>query len=169
MTDDIVDFIEAQLAIDEQLALATTPVPVPGRWKAARDKHADDDAPLTLVQGDEADDPGYEGYSYNHQIIVHGADWRDEVEANLRHIARHDPATVLADVVAKRAIIAMHELCEQKNTPSMVARGAPEFYRYCECQSEDGVIHGAWPCDTLKHLAAPYASHPDFKPEWGVR
>lgn len=24
----------------------------------------------------------------------------------------------------------------------------------------------AWPCDTLKHLALPYAEHRDYRPEW---
>lgn len=89
--------IRARVAEDQRVASATTPVPLAGQWRAAQDKHADDDAPLSLIQGrDEYDDTDRAGYSSGNPIIVHAADWQDEAEANLRHIARHDPAHVLA-------------------------------------------------------------------------
>lgn len=167
---EIVEFIEAQLAIDEQLALATTPVPVPGRWKAARDKHADADALLALVQGDEADDPGYEGYSYNHQIIVHGADWQDEVEANLRHIARWDPARILAVVAFMRRIVELHttgvyrtyDCSNGDHIQEWQCERAKEPYtehRYCE-------VCGDSECVEVPMLAGIWAGRPGFKPEW---
>jgi Family of unknown function (DUF6221) len=72
------------------------------------------------------------------------------------HIARHDPARVLADVAAKRAIVALHD-----------DEGGAH-----ECVGHDS----AWgtvtdyerDCRTLRLLAAPYADHPDFDPAWAV-
>jgi hypothetical protein len=68
-------------------------------------------------------------------------------EAMAGHIARHDPARVLADVAAKRAIAALH----------------PDSGWNSECQA--GCIEG-WPCRTLLYLAAPYADHPDYDEAW---
>lgn len=95
------------------------------------------------------------------------------LDQHLHHNA--DPARVLAEVKAKRAIIAMHEQAEKwtwdprpAGTPVREPRREPAGH--CgTCQIEDGVIHGKWPCDTLKHLAAVYADHPDFDPAWRVQ
>jgi len=58
------------------------------------------------------------------------------------HIARHDPARVLAECEAKRRIIAMHgELCFGNGD-----RGAGD--------------------EVLEHLAQVYADHPSFDPTW---
>lgn len=143
---DIVEFIRNCLNEDEAAALATTPVPVAGRWKASRDKHAAADAPIALIQGDEDTEPGYEDYSYGSPIIVHAAEWQDEAEANLRHIARHDPAHVLADVAAKRRMLeAAREMF------------ATDYW---------GLQHFA---DVIaRNLAAPYAGRPGYDPAWRV-
>lgn len=63
------------------------------------------------------------------------------------HIARHDPPTVLVQVVAIRAIVALHP------------RTDADVCRTC------GVEDGYWPCTTLLELAN------GFCPEWreGVR
>lgn len=60
------------------------------------------------------------------------------------HIARHDPARVLADVEAKRRLLA-------------VLDGDPFDALGAE---------GAYKLLVAKHLAAPYADHPDYRPEW---
>jgi hypothetical protein len=65
------------------------------------------------------------------------------------HIARHDPARVLADVAAKRAIVARHST----GTGSLRALGW-----YCEV-CNDG-------CAELPALAAVYADHPDYDESW---
>lgn len=94
----------------ELAALATTPVPLAGQWTVVRDKHADDGAPLSLVQGVEEDkneyEPDSESYSYGVPVIVLAADWQTEAEANLRHVASHDPASVLLRVAEERALLA---------------------------------------------------------------
>lgn len=63
--------------------------------------------------------------------------------ADREHIARHDPARVLADVAAKRAIVraCAHNL---------------EFEEYGYTLAER----------TLRALAQPYSEHEDYKPHW---
>jgi len=71
-------------------------------------------------------------------------------EAMAGHIARHDPARVLADIAAKRAVIGHIEAMDHGG-----AR-AHEQFRQWEVSGED----------ILCHLAAVYADHPDYDPAW---
>lgn len=61
------------------------------------------------------------------------------------HVARHDPARVLAECEAKRRI---------------VARSAPLADMQVRRQTRNLA------CDTLRALALPYRDHPDFDPAW---
>lgn len=76
------------------------------------------------------------------------------------HIARHDPARVLAETAAKRAILELH--------------GGALVPASCCAREMEGYSVIEWydartdPCPTLRALAAPYAEHPDFKPEWRI-
>lgn len=75
----------------------------------------------------------------------------DEAMAN--HIARHDPARVLADLAAKRQIIAEH--CDDGGK--------------CDVCADPPVYEATWrpfPCKTLRLLALPYADHPDYQESW---
>jgi hypothetical protein len=72
------------------------------------------------------------------------------------HIARHDPARVLREVAANRAVAELHN-------------GSHE----CSTYDHNGDIDnctwiGGWEaCSTLRHLAAVYSDHPDYRPgEW---
>ena len=87
MSDDLIEFLNARLDEDEELVetIRSGGFPAPtwttepakgGRWEILR----------------EADDPTPLGY------VTHGR--REHV-----HIARHDPARVLREVTAKRAIL----------------------------------------------------------------
>lgn len=92
-----------------------------------------------------------------------GPEWREtdgfdggpisEVEA--RHIARHDPARVLADVAAKRRIIDLHAHC-----PEQAWDGSNITGDCRECIDEH------YPCGTLRLLALPFADHPDYREEF---
>lgn len=74
------------------------------------------------------------------------------------HIARHDPARVLAEVAAKRAIVAEHA-----NGGELV----PGKYFCTECGSGEPYEYPTqWPCATLRLLATVHADHPDFDPAW---
>ena len=56
-----------------------------------------------------------------------------------------DPARVLAECEAKRAVVGLH----------------PEMLGWCQ-----GCAHESYPCRTLLALALPYADHPDYREEW---
>jgi len=66
------------------------------------------------------------------------------------HIARWDPARVLAECDAKRRIIGVHGLNEFNVDP---------------CDAHDDTFASV-PCDTVRLLALPYADHPDYRDEW---
>lgn len=68
------------------------------------------------------------------------------LDASGPHIARHDPARVLAEVGAKRRIVELHE--GEHNCTTYIA-------------AEDNN-----PCKTLEILAVVYDDHPDYRDEW---
>ncbi len=66
------------------------------------------------------------------------------------HGERHDPARVLAEVAAKRAIVAAYERAE------VAFRMGQEY--------EDGMVTAL--DEAGEHLAYVYAEHPDYNPGW---
>ena len=73
--------------------------------------------------------------------------------ANATHIARSDPARVLATCKAHRAIVEEH---------------APDSYICCWTQDSMS-MHDDYVCPTLRALAAIWADHADFDNErWGT-
>lgn len=90
---------------------------------------------------------GHEGvYAGRLAIAVDGFGYMDDTVG--KHIARHDPAYVLADIAAKRKILALHEEKSHREC------------RLCEPHDPD------WPCRTVRTFAAPFASHPDYDESW---
>lgn len=84
-------------------------------------------------------------YSYFRNVMVLGDD-KDFVcdvatKGDARHIARHDPARVLAECEAKRRIVERHLACDDTGL-------------------------GDDPCDDLRVLAAIYGAHPDYRAGW---
>jgi hypothetical protein len=70
-----------------------------------------------------------------------------------RHIARHDPARVLAECEAKRRIVEEH----------------PDYGGYgesCARCAESSIDLAPWPCPTLRALASVWSDHPDYREEW---
>jgi len=65
------------------------------------------------------------------------------IAVDAEHIARHDPARVLAECEAKRRIV--------------------DSYRYLTADPE--LRMQAWTF-ALRCLALPYADHPDYREEW---
>ena len=85
--------------------------------------------------------------------------------AHTVHIARHDPARVLREVEAKRAILAEHG-------PANGGRDSDRC-RVCTAIAHTGVGHTdarrfRAPCPTLLILAAIYSDHPDYRQEWAL-
>ena len=65
------------------------------------------------------------------------------------HIARHDPARVLAECEAKRRIVEIHG-------------NGDAWCDYCAGYAEGMQDE----CHTGRLLALPYADHPDYREEW---
>lgn len=79
------------------------------------------------------------------------------------HMRRWSPENVLADIAAKRAIMADHERIEDWRP--ICARCFKE-HGWPESMWED-TMH-EWPCPTIRLLAQPYVEHPDFDTAWRV-
>lgn len=89
--------------------------------------------------------------------------------ASGQHIVRHDPARVLAEVAAKRRVLARH--CPADPRPMW---SSPAWRNVCACIGCGLERDGDWntedinDCPELRDLAAVYADHPDFDPAWTV-
>ncbi|WP_030670760.1 DUF6221 family protein [Streptomyces rimosus] len=110
-----------------------------------RDRLDEDEAVARACAGDGGWDAS--------NIAIYGPDLAPEVR---EHMARHDPARVLAEVEAKRQII---ELCEPPLV-DVTGYGPVESRDYIPGEGE------AWGLPVLKRLALPYANHPDYREEW---
>ena len=122
---DLVEFLRARLGEDEAVALAATA----GPWHKVDGGVTDlaDAWPVSMTEYDNVDND----------------------QADRAHIARHDPARVLADVEAKRRIIADREHID-------ASAGDTEWH--------SGYSDGNY--DALRALALPYADHPDYDESW---
>lgn len=78
--------------------------------------------------------------------------WQTSKE-DAAYIALHDPATVLADIAAKKAIAELHKVGE-----------FPTIYGKVPWCSE---CYG-WPCRTLRLLASAHADRPGYQQEWAA-
>lgn len=73
------------------------------------------------------------------------------------HIAAHDPASVLADLASKRAIVAMHTQIDY-----LPPWGEPDGDEL-PCLG-GGFSDGYW--TALVHLTAPFREHPEYDLRW---
>jgi hypothetical protein len=145
--DDLAAFVVARLDEDEAMAKAATPGPwVPAGaddcWFVTSTTHG-------LVTTGCNETPG------DGMLFIE----RDKRDA--RHVARHDPAQVLRDVAAKRAILKRWEFSRNQ-----VAVGAVnEAAGY-------GASDPGWPLRENSHeldvrsIAAVYSDHSDYRQEW---
>jgi hypothetical protein len=136
MSAELMAFLRERLDEDEQIARAVDDRSAPwdGQW---------------VTDGSDA------LRTFNGHVLFYGHN--GPLKPGLvDHIARHDPARVLAEVEAKRRIL--DEIVPRMN-------------------EIDDHIHGEWgvgPIDPstyeslglLRLLAAPYADHRDYQPEW---
>jgi len=123
---DIVGFLRARLDEDEQMA------------RAAESKEWEGTCAVLDERG---------------AYVAVGPYAGDMDKGSVAHIARWDPARVLAEVEAKRRIVELHPRVESRLMPG-------KFSDYC-----DG-CHAPWPCPTLQALVQPYADHLDYEPAW---
>jgi hypothetical protein len=142
--DDLVQFLCARLDEDADLAKATDETD-PGPWKAdARDEGGND-----AHQGREGygvvNSPGGDLWSCASSATAMAS-------VTSRHVARYDPDRILAEVTAKREIVALHRQVQ------------PKWCSVCDIPGDyEGRPYG---CTTLRLLALPYADHEDYNEAW---
>lgn len=143
---DLTEFLEARISEDEAIARAAINPVRPGIqwvWKHVGEEEGPvwlrtvEEFPTTSGVGD------LPAFPLGYEAVI------DRAPA-MPHVARWDPARVLAECAAKRAIIALHE-------------AAGVDCRTCGTAGEHGVDY---PCETLRALALPDADHPDYREEW---
>nr|BEK68840.1 hypothetical protein KPHV_60670 [Kitasatospora purpeofusca] len=125
-------FLKARLAEDEAVAREASPDRA-SHWQ----RGGDPKAPLDVIDSRGQRVVYYEGRPLSGQAT---------------HIARHDPARVLAEVDAKRRVLVRYE--EERAIQTSGMGGLLTKYlvpRYEEI---------------IRLLALPYADHPDYRPEW---
>jgi hypothetical protein len=131
-TVTLVEFLRAREAEREQAAQAA----LQGPWvRGTEREHLVDH----VLYG-QSSWSGHLGQVANFEVAHNG-------EANVVHIARHDPAWVLHDVAIKRRIIDTHEGSHE----------CPSEYDNCGWAVGD--------CTTLRLLALSEAGHPDYRAE----
>lgn len=116
--------------------------------------------------------PWRSGDTYGGHVSVEAPGWTvaanmDRADADL--IAANDPAYVLADVAAKRAIIAAAFEDGATIDSEWGCCHDPEAIRRA-CMEADGLdCYGVKHAEAaMKLLIQPFADHPDFNPTWRV-
>jgi hypothetical protein len=130
----ITEFLLARIAEDEATASAAAQYGARWHWDASfGDLCNDASCPYGMLVASNGAPADVDAVL----MEVHGYDVH-EAWMGADHIARHDPARVLAECAAKRAIVALGEFTEGSY----------------------------W--DALGALAAVHAGHPDYDPEWAL-
>ena len=141
VTDSLISYLRERLAEEEadaQLAQHCAPAP----WTVA---HGDRYANTAVIRYAKADPIG--------QCPECGA--RAEYDDSPAiHIARWDPARVLAECAAKRAILGLAEMAYAAERP-------PDPH-------QTGLVNGwrEFAISAVRRLAQPYADRDDFRDEW---
>ena len=144
MSGGLPGFLRDRWADEEAVARAATP----GPWHFI---HTDDGYAMSLIAiGTVADSSDANTFvaatllqTGNPAISHRGERWDEDAA----HIARWDPARVLAEVDAKRRILAEHDIAHDP----------------CDAHDADNY---SIDCDTVRLLALPHASHPEYRQEW---
>jgi hypothetical protein len=160
MTDDLVAFLRERLDEDEAVARRACEY-AEASWKL------DEEFGETILWWPP--EPHIAEQERKHGLPVVSDQWRGQtIESSGQriapHIARHDPARVLADVEAKRQLVRLH------GRATLRAGGGAQYFdtttvcRSCEPNYQFREL--SWPCPTLRLLALPYADHADYCEEW---
>lgn len=175
---DLVEFLRARLAEDEQVARSATQ----GRWFWTDPDTSDFPQSNVRLVADQGEwktceyfctwsgeenihrgaqgKPGHEHRVTTEVVEAWGYDGYGILvdDADAEHIARHDPARVLAEVEAKRRIVERYAETE-KRADSCIRNGLSS-------EPDDEVAERLaleWCC---RMLALPHAEHEDYQPEW---
>lgn len=170
---DLAEFLLARLAEDEQVAKAAIRQHEAAveAFKAGRPADMEDLPEETSAcwsgGSDESQDGHWRQAVWAGDGIATVCEMLDEYDsASPAHIARHDPARVLAEVEAKRKIVSLHRHVAASPTVRMYEEKGERPFGCVICADHDGVIWPAGWCDTLSLLALPHAEHDDYRAEW---
>lgn len=154
---DVAEFIRARLVEDEVTARAATD----GPWRYTPDKEwfTDEDkmraarAGVPQSGGEEFVGAGPTDSTIG--VAATGPAGSTQAMCDADHIARHDPARVLAQVAAMRAVVDRYEKLDHESDRSdgladLAAR----------------VAAAAAARDAVRHLAAIWRDHGDYDPAW---
>lgn len=136
MTDDLVKFLRVRL--DEAARMAQAAIHNgASRWHTELDREYD----------------GYAVADEHGEPVAHNEG--SPTTAQAAHIAEHDPARVLAEVNAKRRILARYTSAVEDS-----AEDADGYYDENRFEDARQLV------PVLRLLALPYRGHPNFQPEW---
>jgi hypothetical protein len=141
---NLVEFLRAALDEDERVARAATR----GPWRVS-------------VEGSEGSyiSPDYGDIRTKSRFIgIANGRVQPEDGRNAVHIARHDPARVLAEVAAKRAIVDRYEV--------LLAYAARPYDDHPDPSRRAGYLHAL--VVVMEGLAQPYAGRPGWREEWAT-
>lgn len=160
--DDLVAWLGVQLDEDERLASKATAGP--WRYNYRKQWHGDTGHPL-FPRG-----PGEEYVAtgpLDAPVCVAATGPADDAQAmtDAAYIAQWHPGRVLAEVEAKRALLALHAVRTSIWWPDVEACEV-EVCVICsgEVGEPDNDVEA--PCPTVRALALPYRDRPGWKPEW---
>lgn len=135
MSEDLAEWLLEQIAEDEEGAR----MPPPGPWSY------------------DVGEPRESTVFSDPTGISVALGWRRDTQ----HIARWNPARVLAECKAKRRIIELHQPVPYESDPF---EDCPDAYACDECQQ----TAGTYPCPTLRVLALPYRDREGYRREWAA-
>lgn len=146
-TQTITEFLEARIAEDEAMA-----------------RECEESGAWSPFRSEEHLEWWVRSENFGH-IVTTGYVGNNDAKPNAEHIARHDPARVLAECAAKRAIIAAHPIVDDVvEVSTRIKHGFA-----CEtCFSYGDIVEDNGYCDTLHALAAAYVDHGDYRQEWAL-
>lgn len=145
--DELITWLRAQLDEDERVARGATA----GPWRYDPTKHHRRPGTSIFEEGVFTGPPGAEAVC----IAVTGETDDTQSMADAEHIARWDPARVLAEIAAKRAIL-------DSITSRLDHREPDGGWEDADAET-DGMASG-----TLHLLAQPYAGHEGWREEWAA-
>jgi len=132
----LTEFLAARIDEDEAIAQDAlhSDAKRPGEWVTEHHNSQYHDEPDRCHI---AEDSAGHYWSVAHEVYI----------PNAEHMARHDPARVLAECEVKRRIV---DLAREARETQRAGYGAADYYMR----------------DVLRLLALPYADHPDYRQEW---
>ena len=149
----LVEFLEARISEVETAARACAEV-LPAPWTVEDRGHR---AKVT------SDAPNFLPVAELDQRYESPGRWPGE---HLEHIARHDPARVLAECASKRAILALHVDNQSRAVAYRSPRWADAMNDQDRVEWRKAEARLGTTDAVLRALALPDADHPDYDEAW---